>query len=431
MSAGSKFFSARLVKLVTGLLVAAAFLLLLEGALWFAAAASGADWRVDPLPQHLTPKIVCKQGDKIKICPEERFGYRRVRPEVFSLEPTRPRVIVVGESFVFGLGVDMPQAWPAQLQRHLKDKAQVLNLGRCGTHAGLLVPVFKKALSFKPQVIVLAIGNNEHTMTTFYTGWAGRHPLEVYRASAALGSLQSGGLLFRAIGAPTQAKESFDGPVRHFTNPVDKAIFAARRRPPDMRLFPDSLAGPEVSEALEKEQRLKETVFRGHLLRIMALAKEQGVKVVLATLPFTLQAPPTLSGAHKAPTADVLPVLRTIRERPSQDKVDRALAVDDTVALFHYVHGELLLREGKAALAADAFRRSAQWDMIPDTTPAINTIIREVARKHDAPLVDLAQFAERYMARPRDVFIDRVHLNPKGCDEVGGIVAGAVGKLLK
>lgn len=399
-----------------------------------AAAFASKDWRVDPLPQHPALKVFCKsdQGTKLKTCPEPRFDYSRVRPEVYTLAPAKTRVVALGESFVFGLGLEMDQAWPARLQHHLGEQYEVLNMGRCGTHAGLLRPVFEKVLALEPKVIVLAIGNNEHTMTTYYTGWAGRYPLEVYAISSAMGRLQLAGVLFRALGTPPRAVESFDGPQRKFDNPVDKLVFAARRRPPKLGAFPNALAGPEVTRALEKEQRLKERVYRDHMTQMLVKARKAGVTVVLATLPYNLTAPPTLSGSHNSNTKEVADILRQLnsrRQRP-EELVQKGLEADDRVARFHFERGSQLLHERRRAEAAQAFRLAAKWDMIPDTTPDINDIIRDLASKHDAPLAKLHAMAETHMDRPDLVFKDRVHLNPKGCDEAGKYLAGVIKKAM-
>ena len=432
MSRSGDLISRLALKLAVGLLMAGAILLLVEGSAWIVAAVAGRDWRVDPLPQHPAPRMFCKSARRddrqLRTCPEPRFEYSRVRAERYTLSPTRPRVVVIGESFVFGLGVEKNQAWPARLQHHLGSGYEVLNFGRCGTHAGLLVPVFKKVLALEPRVIVLAIGNNEHTMTTYYTGWAGRHPLKVYSISSRLGRIQLGGVLFRAMGTPPRAEESFDGPQQEFTNPVDKLVFAARRRPPNLGAFPDALAGPEVTEALEKEQRLKELVYRGHMTRMLRMARQAKITVVLATLPYNLTAPPTLSGSHNENTAQVKALLRQLKARTSRPEalVKKGLELDDRVAIFHFEHGSLLLHQRQRAEAAAAYRRAAEWDMIPDTTPNINTIIRQLSSEHDAPLAPLNSLAETHIDRPDLVFKDRVHLNPKGCDEAGKLVAGVV-----
>ena len=49
-------------------------------------------------------------------------------------------MVTVGESFVYGLGLEEIDAWPAQLEEALGGEAEVLNLGRCGTYASRLQP---------------------------------------------------------------------------------------------------------------------------------------------------------------------------------------------------------------------------------------------------------------------------------------------------
>ena len=393
-------------------------LLLLEGALWSLALVLGSDWRTLPLPEHTDYPVTCPLAEgMLKLCPEERHGYERVRPEMFLEEPDGPRVIMIGESFVFGLGVAASEAIPAQLEDRLADQAEVLNWGRCGAYAGKLVPAVEAAVALEPDLLVLAIGNNEHTMTSYYTGWPARHPVAFYRLSEALSRLQLFGLLGRALGGGLPSpSEAFERRVE-LDDPVARAVYSARRRPPDLSLFEDALASPEVTRLLEQEQRLKERIFGARLTDLVDLAHAAGVPVVLATLPHRLRTPPVLSGVHSGDPARV----RALVQQLDQDGVPvpesalrDALAEDPRVAVFLNAWGEYRLSVGDTAGAVEAFRSQAEWELVPDGTPSLNAVVRGVAQDRGCALVDLEPLSERSLDPSLPMFLDRVHVDAAG-----------------
>ncbi len=407
-------------KLGFGLLVSLLVLLLLEGGLRGLALALGADWRSPPLPEHGEYPVTCPLAEgMVKLCPEQGHGYERVRPEMFLVDPGVPRVIVIGESFVFGLGVEATQAIPAQLEARLDHQAEVLNWGRCGSYAGKLVPAVQAAVGLEPDLLVLAIGNNEHTMTSYYTGWPARHPVAFYTVSEALGRLQLFGLLGRALGGGLpRPSEAFERRVE-LDDPVARAVYSARRRPPDLSLFEDGLADPEVTRLLEQEQRLKEHIFRSRLEDLVALAQDAGVPVVLATLPHRLRTPPVVSGIHSGDPVRVRALVRQLEQGggdvPVPESVLReALAEDPRVSVFLNAWGEYRLAQGDIAGAVEAFRAQAEWELVPDGTPSLNRVIRDVAAHRGCALVDLEPLSERSLDPSQPMFLDRVHVNPTG-----------------
>ena len=166
-------------RLLYGCLTAMTLLLFIEGALWGVGVATGRELRVDPLPAPADHAVLCaaSDGQAVRLCPDRGPAYERVRPLEFALRPSRPRVVTVGESFVYGLGLEAAEAWPAQLEQALGGEAEVLNLGRCGTYASRLQPQVAAAGTLQADVVIISVGNNEHTMTSFFTGTLGRHPL--------------------------------------------------------------------------------------------------------------------------------------------------------------------------------------------------------------------------------------------------------------
>jgi nucleotide-binding universal stress UspA family protein len=273
------------------------------------------------------------------------------------------------------------------------------------------------ALALEPDLLVLAIGNNEHTMTSYYTGWPARHPVTFYRVSETLGSLQLYGLLGRALGGGLpKPSEAFERRVE-LDDPVARAVYSARRRPPDLSLFDDALASPEVTRLLEQEQRLKERIYRDRLEDMVRRAQDAGVPVLLATLPYRLRTPPVLSGVHGGDPDTVRALMRQLREgggRPNEAAIRQGLELDPRVAHFQYAQGELLLARGDRAGAAAAFRAQADWELVPDGTPSLEAIVREVAADQGCGLVDLATLSELSLDPGRALFLDRVHVSAEG-----------------
>ena len=397
-------------KFLGGLLVAFVILLLLEGLGWIYAC-SKQDLRVPPLPGHPEYDVVCSWGDMLKLCPDQGPSYERVRPEVFSSTSHQPRIIFIGESFVYGLGISAEEAFPKQVGIQLGVEA--LNFGRCGTYASRLIPIVKEAVKLSPDLIVVSVGNNEHTMTSFFQGEWGRRPLRNYKILRFLGHFQIYGGLSRLIGtSQIRIEETFDRVERHFDDDIDRKVFAARRRPPDLSVFSNGLASAEVRAVLEEEQRLKEMIFADQLQTIVDLIQKEQIPLMLTTLPQEAFIPPALSGTQRDDA-------ELIRKAMVALDYEQGLLLDPQVALFHFEHAQKLWRNGKKEEAVQAFERSVSLDLVPDSTPEINQIIRETATKNQLPLVDLRNMAWEYAGNPRAFFLDSVHLNAQGAQMVG------------
>ena len=428
----------RLQKALLGVGIALSALALAEGALQASRGLGMADYSISPLPQPRPMQVVCGVDAKLKLCPDRGERYERVRPLTFTPAPAAgiKRIITIGESFVHGLNLPMASAWPARLDHHLGDNVEVLNFGRCGSHAGILHYVVEAATRLKPDLIVLSVGNNEHSMTTFFTGWAGRHPLLAYRLLRGLSRFQLPGVLNQLLGSPLRVMEEWDVTRQRFEDPVDQRIYAARRRPPDLEWFKGGLASARVTAALEQEKQLKELVFAEHLRDMIRRCKAAGVPVLITTLPIQLLWAPVLSGCHAEDgktCQEVIALLDRIRQAPAKErgeKIIQAMELEPGVAAVHFEAGKYMLgREGRSR-AAEALRQATRLDLLPDNTPAINATIRRLAREEGVPLADLDLISAKVLDNPGRVFIDRVHLTAAGSDLVGKEVAEAVARSL-
>ena len=374
-------------KLLIGCLVSLVLLFAIESLFWLAATVLSADWRVDPLPSPPDYEVICSSSEgRLTLCPDRGPQYERVRPEIFYKQALGPRIITIGESFVYGLGLEASESWPAQLQQQIGG-VEVLNFGRCGTYASRLLPIFKAAVDLSPELIILSTGNNEHTMTSFYAGPAGRHPMTMYKVSKWFGRSQLYGALFRLIAkGEVRFQESFTEIPKQYSNPSDKLAYAARRRPPDLSMFTDSLAPKAVTAILEEEQRLKEMIFRDHLLEMIALASDANIPLLLTTLPRDFLAPPVLSGLYDESESSVRKALKMLEHRDpnkSTTSVDDGLTLAPQNAHLLYERGMIELANGNEKSAIEWIEQSNSWDLVPDATPEINEIIRQLASQHD------------------------------------------------
>lgn len=87
--------------------------------------------------------------------------FRADRDFAPSPPPGRTRIAVLGDSFVFGWGVEAGQSFPAQLEAILRsrgDDVEVINAGVPGQSLGEKALWYRDAVApFKPQIVVLAV----------------------------------------------------------------------------------------------------------------------------------------------------------------------------------------------------------------------------------------------------------------------------------
>ena len=415
---------------------------LLELGLWVLALTTGLEARVPPpLPAVEVKKALCpaRGGEGVRLCAADGEGGARAWDVPFSKVPGKPRIIVIGESFVHGFRLARDEAWPARLEKHLGGKFEVLNFGVCGSEIAGLEPVIKAASGLQPRLIVMAIGNNEYTMAPYYGGLVGRYPALFYDAGEVMSASRVYGALRRWVlpgiygflpaGVPAESGRG--------VGPMQKYVDALHGRPPrNLHLFPDMVADPDVTAFLEGTKRLNERWFRTRYRQQVRRLVADKVPLALATLPRQLDVPPILTGLNRGTRQALGPLMGKLLD-PGPTEVDprfqarlvQALEEDPYLAAALYVRGRALLREGKREEGIRYFRRAAQWDLVPDVTPRINATIRDTAEDTGAPLIDLARLTEAWLGKEKRYYYDPIHLSADGADALAKMVAGEVRKL--
>ena len=112
--------------------------------------------------------------------------------------------------------------------------------------------------------------------------------------------------------------------------------------------------------------------------------------------------------------------------RSQEDWVSQGLKEDDKVSLFLYEKGMISLREGNLKEAAKWIRQNISWELVPDATPEINQIVRNLANQNQLQLIDLDVYAEQYLTNPQTIFLDKVHVNARGASEIADQIAPAI-----
>ena len=84
-------------------------------------------------------------------------GFRADREYPHAPASGVTRVVTVGDSFTFGQGVEIQEAWPSILERRL-EKAEVINLGVPGYGVDQqLLMLESRGLRFQPDIVVLGL----------------------------------------------------------------------------------------------------------------------------------------------------------------------------------------------------------------------------------------------------------------------------------
>jgi tetratricopeptide (TPR) repeat protein len=96
------------------------------------------------------------------------FIVKKKTGNIPSLPLTHARILCVGDSYTYGLGVDKEDSYPAQLEKIIKkesgkDDIEVINCGVPGYNTPLLEKNFAKILDVnKPEIVLIMIGANDH-----------------------------------------------------------------------------------------------------------------------------------------------------------------------------------------------------------------------------------------------------------------------------
>lgn len=375
--------------------------------------------------------------------------------------PVGKRVIVLGESAAFGVGVRAEEAFAALLDEGLKSAAtHVLNAGQVGADPWQVLDAGAQILNrYAPSALVIFTGNN------IWIDWTppqqpranpwGLKVLATLATSRAIAGLQF--LLIRWTLLHTDrewrveqlakleqlvSRWTSSGHARsisdefHDHHEISGSRYALEHPLEETEQF-GAADWPPV-------KRLYLQRFETSLEQLATQARARGVRVVLVTMPFNYRLSPAwkhpqLEAFDPAHSDEVRRLLRGAGRlvqagdcRGALPLTERALALDPLPPLLHYLRAQCLEQLGDFDAARAGYAQSREH-MIGNlgSRLSINAVIRDVAARLDVPLVDAAQVFDAHAHADghhfnEDLILDDCHLSPLG----HRLIANALAPLL-
>jgi acyl-CoA thioesterase-1 len=82
----------------------------------------------------------------------------------FQANDHRPVILAIGDSMTAGYGVDRESAYPAQLEKELKNRGydyRVVNQGVTGSTTTQALSRLTRGLALQPQIVIIQLGGND------------------------------------------------------------------------------------------------------------------------------------------------------------------------------------------------------------------------------------------------------------------------------
>jgi len=335
---------------------------------------------------------------------------------------SNPLLISIGGSAAFGFPYREQESFPAKLRLLLAPEGwQVLNAAQPGnTSTGLLPIVEYAARHYRPEALVILVGNNE------WIHWDALMIRPVWHNDFILSQTVRRSYLATAL-----VYWSLRGYQRHRQHIHDsKGQITGWRHALDHPL--EKFASFEARDWWHiRDAYLRRLEL--NLIRIVSQARKYGVRSMVLTMPFNYRLAP--NATHPQPQ-HFLPVARSrvanLLERTRRlmgeqgdhaaalQRIREALALDPHPPVLSYMEAACLEALGRPAEAEEAYQRSRER-MIGNlgSMVSVNATIKRAARAAGAELVDLKKvFDDFEHARGRyfneELLVDSCHPTPLG-----------------
>ena len=310
-------------------------------------------------------------------------------------------------------------SFAAHLEQSLSARGyRVLNAGEPGWSSGMLVPAARRIVDyFKPQILILWMGNNE---------WINWLPTERTPNPWVLS-------MFRSLAGSRAVAYAEYLLLRWLVNRAHSRL-SEFDEDYELTGFDHAIKHP-LSQQISDWADVKQTFlanFETNLLRIIQYAKAKEVRVVLMTVPFSYRLSPAWK--HPQPLAfapanrpfvestvkEWLAAYRSKDYALALEKLEPALAREPSAALLHYLKAATLEAQGKPAAAEASYALCREKDGgIPGSMLSINQTIRKVAASTSTELVDLQIVFDQYQHGVNryfneDLILDDCHPTPLG-----------------
>lgn len=325
------------------------------------------------------------------------------RPQSFSAQKADDeyRVFCLGGSTVQGRPYAVETAFSTWLEISLRTadssrRWKVINCGGVSYASYRLTPILQEVLGYRPDLIVIYTGHNEFLESRTFDHIRDRGEL-VNASLAAVSRLHTFNLMRGGFARLRGASPSDPNEGRPIL-------------PAEVEALLDYRGGLEEYHRDETWRRNVIRQFRYNLHRMVRLARDAGVDVILANPvsnigdmpPFKAEHRPDLSDEELAEWESLLAAARGYFRRENYSlhaavrRLERACKIDPLHAGGWYTLAECYRGVGRTAEARDAYLRAKELDICPlRILQPMNQAVLDVARETGTPLVDVEQLFQQ------------------------------------
>ncbi|MCP4624949.1 MAG: hypothetical protein GY850_15700, partial [bacterium] len=196
------------------------------------------------------------------------------------------RVMVIGDSFTFGMGVNWEDAYPTRLEKILNDKKRPCEVINCGVIAHHMWQHYEmlrvKALPYKPDLIILGLYQDDigagvppFAMTEDYQG------VNIFEKNESIGFMSRFFLwnMLENVNSLIEYKYRYQ---RGYT-------YVKRIEERTKKLGPSNPTNPSYRIMAGKIEKSKYSEFAGALGRFVKMANDADAKVLVVMIPDSVQ----------------------------------------------------------------------------------------------------------------------------------------------
>jgi lysophospholipase L1-like esterase len=375
--------------------------------------------------------VLSEDGSRYEI-PKARQTH--FRPQSFAAQKpdSEYRIFCLGGSTVQGRPYAVETSFTTWLELSLQvgdpsRRWRVVNCGGISYSTYRLAPILEEVLRYEPDLIILCEGHNEFLESRSFAHIQDRG--ELFNASlAAVSRLHTYSLMrgayARLRGWPTNAA------------PAGRPIL-----PVEVEALLDYRGGLEEYHRDEAWRANVIGQFRFNLHRMVQLAREANVELILINPPANIGDMPPFKAEHSPGlTPEDLArweaLLESAREhfrgekrslRAAIAKLEQACRIDPLHAGGWYTLAECYRTVGRMDDARDAYLKAKELDVCPlRILQPMNEAILDVARETQAPLVDAQRLFEQNSPHGivgSDQLVDHVHPSFQGHQRIADALA--------
>jgi len=325
------------------------------------------------------------------------------------------RIFSFGESTTMGFPYQPATSFSRMLEYALEKsspakKVEVINLGASGMYSRDVYDCLRQSLKYRPDLVIIYLGQNEFFRASLFPDW--KHK----RLDRGLDLLRARSRIYQALRGADKLLLALPGAIGTNQELAEKLNLNLEQMPMENRPMSPRFYNDRINS------------FGYHLENILRLLQDHDLPAVLCTvavnlkdwppewIPFPAGLTQAQAGQLKADLYRAYLDVADGKTAQAASLLEKSEPLSKNYAMYYYVLARLEEKEGKHELAAGHFEDARRLDNSRHRAPPeINRIIRELAAKYQATLVDVEKlFFESAGTTPGfDIFVDHVHPNLK------------------